>query len=67
MSQIVEGWRCEGCGGKVRMTNAKKIQRHFFIYCNYVPCINSPSKGGGEVMLDHNFDRGFRPNWVIKT
>ena len=66
MSKIVEGWLCEGCGGKVRKTDAKKLARHYFIYCNYDPCINSPSKGG-EAMLDHNFNNGHRPNWVIRT
>ena len=66
MSKIIDGWRCEGCGGKVRKTAAKKHARHFFIFCNYDPCINSPAKGGGDMMIDYNFDRGFTPNWVTK-
>jgi len=86
MSRIIKGWRCDACGGKVRITQAKeKVRRQVigshrtkvtkqavpgrwnFIYCNYDPCLNSPSKGGGDRMSDINFMQGHSPNWVIKA
>ena len=66
MSSFVSGWRCAACGGKVRRTESNGKPQHFYIYCNYAPCLNSPAQSGGDEISYNYYERGFTPNWIRK-
>lgn len=64
MSSFIEGWRCDHCGGKVRLTDSEEQKNYVYIYCDYAPCLNSPAQRGGDHMRRTYYQRGFTPNWI---